>query len=173
MNKQQKEAMVSELRDELESAQAIVLAHYERIPVPDIVKLRSDLREQGVTYKVFKNTLTKLAVQGTDKEFLGEWLTGPTALAWSSEDPVAAAKVLDKFAEDHDGLTIKAGYLTGKALDTDGVKALAKLPSKDELRAKFLSVLQGPAQKFVTLLGQGQRNFLLVLKARAEQLGEG
>jgi large subunit ribosomal protein L10 len=111
----------------------------------------------------------KLAIEGTDKEFLSDHLNGPVALAWSSEDPVAPAKVLSDFIKDNEALEIKAGYLSGKELDLAGIKALADLPSKDELRAKFLSVLNGPAQKFVTITSQVPKNFLLVIKQKSEQ----
>jgi large subunit ribosomal protein L10 len=120
---------------------------------------------------VVKNILVKLVIEGTDMEFLSDYLQGPVALAWSSDDPVAPAKVLSKFIKENEQLEIKAGYLAGKELDLAGIKALAELPSMDELRAKFLSVLNGPAQQFVTVTTQVPKNFLLVIRQKSE-LGE-
>jgi large subunit ribosomal protein L10 len=169
MNRQQKEQAVSELREDLEGVAVVVVTDYCGLDVAKIVELRRQLRAASVDYRVVKNTLAKLAIEGTDKEFLSDHLNGPVALAWSSEDPVAPAKVLSDFIKDNEALEIKAGYLSGKELDLAGIKALADLPSKDELRAKFLSVLNGPAQKFVTITSQVPKNFLLVIKQKSEQ----
>ncbi len=168
MNRQQKEAAVSELRGELEDVAVIVVTDYCGLDVAKVVELRRQLKAESVDYRVVKNTLAKLALEGTDKEFLSDHLQGPVALAWSTDNPVGPAKVLSKFAEDNEQLEIKAGYLSGKQLDLAGIKALAELPSMDELRAKFLSVLNGPAQKFVTITTQVPKNFLLVLKQKSE-----
>lgn len=168
MNRQQKEQAVAELREHLEDVAVIVVTDYCGLDVASVVDLRRKLRAASVDYKVVKNTLAKLAIEGTDKEFLSEHLQGPVALAWSSNDPVAPAKVLSEFMKSHDKLEIKAGYLTGKQLDLAGIKALAELPSMDELRAKFLSVLNGPAQKLVTITTQVPKNFLLVIKQKSE-----
>lgn len=168
MNRQQKEQAVADLRESLDDVAVILVTDYCGLDVASVVDLRRRLRAASVDYKVVKNTLAKLAIEGTDKEFLSEYLQGPVALAWSSEDPVAPAKVLAEFMKDHEALEIKAGYLTGKELDLAGVKALAELPSMDELRAKFLSVLNGPAQKFVTVTSQVPKNFLLVIKQKSE-----
>ncbi|NUN12713.1 MAG: 50S ribosomal protein L10 [Myxococcales bacterium] len=170
MKKDEKEKIVEEMRHELTSATGIILAEFRGLEVAKSVGLRKKLRESGVSYRVVKNTLTHLAIRGTDKEFLAAHLAGPTAVAWSNSDPVAAAKILVQFAKDNSQLRLKAGYLTGSSIDVDGIKALAELPGRDELRAKFLSVFRGPTQKMVTLLTQVPRNFLLVLKQRQEQL---
>lgn len=169
MNRQQKEQAVSELREDLEGVAVVVVTDYCGLDVSKIVELRRQLRAASVDYRVVKNTLAKLAIEGTDKEFLSDHLQGPVALAWSTDDPVAPAKVLSEFIKENEELEIKAGYLSGKELDLSGIKALADLPSKDELRAKFLSVLNGPAQKFVTITSQVPKNFLLVIKQKSEQ----
>ena len=168
MNRQQKEAAVSELRGELEDVAVIVVTDYCGLDVAKVVELRRQLKAESVDYRVVKNTLAKLALEGTDKEFLSDHLQGPVALAWSTDNPVGPAKVLSKFAEDNEQLEIKAGYLSGQQLDLAGIKALADLPSMDELRSKFLSVLSGPAQKFVTITSQVPKNFLLVIKQKSE-----
>ena len=170
MNRQDKAAVVEELRESLDNVSAVVLTEYRGLDVPSVVELRQKLRESGVHYRVVKNTLAKLAIEGTDKEYLSEHLQGPIAIAWS-DDAVAPAKVLCGFAKDHEGLTIKAGYLSGNPVDVDGLNALALLPGKDELRSKLLSVFMGSGTKLVTVLTQVPRNFLSVLKQREEQLG--
>lgn len=170
MKKDEKAKIVGEMRHSLQGATGIILAEFRGLEVAKSVSLRKKLRDSGVHYRVVKNTLTHLAVKGTDKEFLSKHLTGPTAVAWSDTDPVAAAKILVQFAKDNSQMRLKAGYLTGSSIDVDGIKALAELPGRDELRAKFLSVFKGPTQKMVTLLTQVPRNFLYVLKQRQEQL---
>ena len=173
MNKQQKVEVVESLRSELSDASAVVLTEMHGVDVPSVVQLRRRLREENVQYRVVKNTLIRLAIAETDKEPLREYLHGPTAIAWSHDDPVAAARILHEFGKDHEGLKIKAGLLDGKLLDVDGVVALAKLPNKQELRAQFLSVLQAPAQKLVRVLVAAQRNLLSVLAQRRDQLEQG
>jgi large subunit ribosomal protein L10 len=168
VNRQQKEQAVSDLREELDGVAVVVVTDYCGLDVSKVVELRRELKAASVDYRVVKSTLAKLAIEGTDKEFLSAHLTGPVALAWSADDPVAPARVLSKFAKDNEELEIKAGYLTGNELDLVGIKALAELPSMDELRSKFLSVLNGPAQQFVSLTTQVPRNFLLVIKQKSE-----
>jgi large subunit ribosomal protein L10 len=170
VNRQDKEQQVQELRDVLEGATSVILTDYRGLDVASMVDLRRSLREESVGYKVVKNTLARLALEGTDKAFLAEHFRGPIAVAWS-DDPVAPARQLNKFAKEHEELEIRVGYLSGNEIDLAGIQALASLPSKDELRSKFLSVLNAPAQKFVTLTSQVQRNFLLVCKQKAELAG--
>jgi large subunit ribosomal protein L10 len=146
MNRQQKEQAISELREDLDGVAVVVVTDYCGLDVAKLVELRRQLRAESVDYRVVKNTLAKLAIEGTDMEFLSDHLQGPVALAWSSDDPVAPAKVLSKFIKENEQLEIKAGYLAGKELDLAGIKAFAELPSMDEFRAKFLSVLNGPVQ---------------------------
>lgn len=172
MDRTTKEQVVEELRAEFDGVQTILVAEYRRLTVDKVVTLRKNLRENGVKYRVVKNTLARRAIEGTDKEFLGKYLVGPMAIAWSATDPVSAAKVLSEFAKTNEALKIKAGYLTGQELNLDAIKALAELPSRDELRASFLSVLQAPASKFVTVLSQAQRDILSVLLQKAEKLEE-
>ena len=173
MDRKTKEQVVEDLRKELDGVSAIILTEYRRLTVAKVVELRKKLRESSVKYRVVKNTLVKRAIEGTDKEFLGKHLVGPMAIAWSVDEPVAAAKVLSDFAKDNAALTVMGGYLSGKPLDPQGVKTLSELPGKDELRSMFLSVLQGPARKFVTLTSQAQRDFLSVVLQQREKLEEG
>ena len=170
MRRQQKEQVVGELRDALSRVEAVLITEFKGVDVPSMVELRRELRATGAHYRVVKNTLVRRAIEGTDLAFLEEHLRGPTALAWTDTDPVAVAKVLKKFSKDHEGLRVRAGSLQGKPLTPEQVEALASLPGLDELRSMFLSVLMGPARKLVTLLGQAQRNFLLVLGERGKAL---
>lgn len=172
MDRATKVAVVDEFKSALSDAQSVVLAEFRGLNVPEAVELRSKLREAGVTLRVIKNTLARRAIAGTELEAVSEALVGPTAWAFSSEDPVSPAKVLVDFlagpAAEH--IAIKMGYLGGKSLTPHEVSALAKLPGKDELRSKLLSVFLGTATQFVRVLSARPVEFLNVLTARKQQL---
>jgi large subunit ribosomal protein L10 len=172
VNRQEKIQSVEELQQLLTDVTSLVVTDYRGLDVGKMFELRNKLRESGVQYRVVKNTLARRAVSDTDKAFLADHFVGPTAIAWSDEDPVAPAKVLADYAKEHEELEIKVGYLAGNGIDVQAIMELAKLPGKDELRSKFLSVLNAPATKMVTLLSQVPRNFLLVCKQREAQLDE-
>ncbi len=174
MDRATKETIVEQFGASLGAAQAVVLTQFSGLTVDEAVGLRDKLREQGVQYQVIKNTLAKRAIAGTDLESVSEFLTGPTAWAYSTEDPVAPAKVLVDFVKDlPDGhLTIKAGWLSGKALSADEIGSLAKMPGKDELRSKLLSVFNASGTKFVRVLAARPSEFLNVLTARKNELDE-
>ena len=127
------------------------------------------MREASVEYQVVKNTLMLRAAEGTDMALLSEYFVGPSAVAVSYGDPVAPAKVLTKFGKDYPALELKAGVLGGKAIDVEGIKALSKLPSREELLSQLLSVFNGPARSFVSVLSGVPRSFLGVLNAIKEQ----
>lgn len=169
MNRTEKEQFVADLRAELLDAKSVILACHQGIEVNKINELRSEFRKQNVTYRVVKNTLARIAVSGTDMEGLHEHFVGPIAIAYSTEDAVAPAKVMKAFAKDVDAYQVRAGYMDGTVFDESGVKRLADMPSKDELRAKFLGVLQGVPSKFLRTLNAAPQQFLMVLKAKAEQ----
>lgn len=140
---EQKQGVVQDLKVKIDGAVAGVLVDYKGISVADDTKLRRELREAGVDYAVVKNTLLRRAVEGTAYEALTDSLAGSTALAVSS-DPVAAAKILDKFAMATKGtFALKSGFVEGKVLDQAGIVALAKLPGKEQLLVQLLSVLNG------------------------------
>jgi large subunit ribosomal protein L10 len=155
-----------------------VFLDYKGITVESATKLRSDFRKAGVEYKVCKNTLVKHALKGSaigDKlaKELKAVLTGMTGIAWSYEDPSAAAKVVKAFRKEGEAgekLKIKAGLIEGQILDAKGVEDhLAQMPGKNELRAKLLATLQAPLQQFVALLNAPAQNFVYVLSARERQ----
>lgn len=137
-----KKKIVADLTDKMKNATAGVIVTYQGITVEDDTALRSELRKAGVEYSVIKNTLTKRACENVGYGELANVLEGMTAVATSAEDPVAAAKILKKFAEKIDSFEIKAGFVDGKILDTEGVNELADLPSKEVLIGKILGSLQ-------------------------------
>ena len=146
MDRSQKEQLVATLKQRLDEVNLVVVTQQSGLTVAQVTDLRRRMRDAGASYKVTKNRLTRLALEGTKFEALEPLFTGPTAIA-ASEDPVAAAKVCVEFAKDNDKLTIVGGALGEKVLDQQAINALAKLPSLDELRAKLLGVLQAPATK--------------------------
>lgn len=147
LNLEDKKAVVAEVAEQIAKAQTVVLAEYNGIQVPNLTVLRSKAREAGVYLRVVKNSLVRRAVADTQFAPLAEQMTGP--LIYSiSEDPVAAAKVLNDFAKGNDKLVLKAGSYAGKVLDKAGVQALASIPSRDELLAKLLGVMKAPVSGF-------------------------
>ena len=139
---EQKKKIVSDLVDRMKNSVAGVIVCYQGITVENDTALRAELRKAGVEYSVIKNTLTKKACAEVGYEKLGEVLEGMTAVATSAEDPVAAAKILKKYADKVENFELKAGYVDGEVLDAAGVTALAELPSKEQLVAKMLGSLQ-------------------------------
>ncbi len=146
LSRAEKEQEVLKLNDNLKNSEMVVVTHYAGTNVKDMTRLRTELRENGASFKVTKNTLAKLAIKGTQFEYLEDFLSGPTGIAFSA-DPVAAAKVTQKFADDHKKFVILGGGLGKEVLDVAGVEALSKLPSLDELRGKLVGLLQAPATK--------------------------
>jgi large subunit ribosomal protein L10 len=145
-----KEALVAELRQTFDENELLVVTHQTGLTVAEASDLRRKMREAGARFKVTKNRLAKIALEGTKFEHLADNFSGPTAIA-VSVDPVAAAKVAVEFANKNDKLVIVSGALGNKALDVDSVKALAKLPSLDELRGKIVGLLQAPAGKLASV----------------------
>lgn len=158
MNRTEKQELVADLHNLFTEMNSVVVAHYKGLTVAEVQALRAKVREAGAGYKVTKNRLTRLALADTKFEGLADLFTGPTAIAFS-EDPVAAAKVMNDFAKTNDKLVILGGAMgDGKVLDVEGVKALAALPSLDELRGKIVGMIQTPATRLagVTQAPAGQ-----------------
>lgn len=164
---EQKKAVVSEVSDALSSAQAAVLAEYRGLTVEQLTDLRKDARSAGVFVRVVKNSLTKRVIEGSDFECLNEHLVGPIIFS-ASDDPVAVAKLITRFAKQNEDLKIMAGAMNGDPLDLNGIQALAKLPSRDELLAMLAGTMQAPIQKFVQTLNEVPSKFVRALAAVAE-----
>nr|WP_216861922.1 50S ribosomal protein L10 [Polynucleobacter sp. es-MAR-4] len=152
MNVQDKKAIVADVGAQLAGAQTVVLAEYRGIPVEQLTKLRASARDQGVYLRVLKNTLARRAAQGTQFEPLADSMVGPLIYGISA-DPIASAKVLQNFAKTQDKLVITAGLYNGKLLDVAGVKALATIPSRDELLSQLLGVMLAPVSAMARVLG--------------------
>lgn len=164
LNLSEKQAIVAEVSAEVARAQAIVLAEYRGLEVGNITALRRQAREAGVTLRVLKNTLARRAVEGTPFAALADKMAGPLMYG-ISVDPVAAARVLNTFAKDNDKLVIRAGALAGSVLDANGVKALATMPSREELLSKLLGTMQAPIAQFVRTLNEVPTKFVRALAA--------
>jgi large subunit ribosomal protein L10 len=151
LNLDEKKAVVAEVAAQVANAQTIVVAEYRGVEVPNLTVLRKKARESGVYLRVLKNTLVRRAVVDTPFVVLAEKMVGPLIYSMSA-DPVAAAKVLSDFAKTNDKLVLKAGSYAGKVLDPAGVQALASIPSRDELLARLLGVMQAPVSGFAVVL---------------------
>ena len=151
LNLNDKKAVVAEVSAQVANAQTLVVAEYRGIEVGDLTVLRKKARESGVYLRVLKNTLVRRAVADTAFAGLAEHMVGPLIYSISA-DPVAAAKVLNDFAKTNDKLVLKAGSYAGKVLDKAGVQALASIPSRDELLATLLGVMQAPVSGFARVL---------------------
>lgn len=162
---EQKKALVAGLKENLSSAKGAVLVNYRGLTVGQDTKLRRALREAGVEYGVVKNTMTRIAADELGLQGLDEHLEGPTALAFSTTDPVAAAKVISDFIKENKVMEVKAGLVEGQVIDAEGVKALANLPSREVLLAQVLRGMQAPIAGMVNVLQGNIRNFVYVLDA--------
>ena len=151
LSRAEKEQEVATWNEKFQNVEGVVVTQYSGSTVSEMQELRSQLRENGAEYKVLKNKLAKLAIKGTKFEHLDEMFKGPTGVAISS-DPVAAAKITRKFADDHKQFVIIGGGLGEKPLDVAGVEALSKLPSLDEIRGKLVGLIQAPATKVAGVL---------------------
>jgi large subunit ribosomal protein L10 len=168
MDRAQKAAAVADLKQTFSEVGVVVVTRNLGLTVAQSTQLRTKMREAGATYKVSKNKLAKIALDGTDYLSLGDMFTGPVGLA-SSIDPVAAAKVIVDFAKTNDRLEIVGGAMGATALDVNGVKALATMPSLDELRAKIVGLLVAPATKLATITQAPAAQLARVLSAYAEK----
>ena len=151
LNRSEKLAVIDEVTALAAKAQTLVMAEYRGITVADMTKLRVEARSKGVTLSVLKNTLARRAVAGSSFEVAADQMTGPLIYGFS-EDAVAAAKVVSDFAKTNDKLVIRAGVFGGKALDVNGVKQLANIPSKEVLLAQLLGLMQSPISRTARVL---------------------
>lgn len=168
MDRAEKQELVSELNAKFQEAEMVVVTHYSGLTVAEISDLRKQMREAGAGFKVTKNRLTRLALKGTKYEGLDDLFTGPTAIAYSTDDPVAPAKVAVKFAKDNEKLVVLGGSLGEEVLDVDGVKSLATMPSLDELRAKIVGMISTPATRIAGVLQAPAGQVARVIGAHAQ-----
>ena len=157
----QKAAIVDEVAEKFQNAVSVVVVDYRGLTVEQVTNLRKDLREAGVEMRVIKNTYLKRAADKVGYEGLDDTFAGPTAVAFSSEDVVAPARIMAKYADDIDALEIKGGMIEGKVASLEEINALAKLPSREGMLSMLLSVLQAPV-----------RNFAYAVKAVADSKDE-
>lgn len=149
-----KKPVVDEIKNALDGAKAAVLVDHRGLTVEEDTQLRKQLREAGVAYKVYKNTMVNFAVQGTEFEPLTAHLEGPTAMATSKEDAAAPAKILYTFAKKNPALELKGGVVEGTYYDQDSIKVIATIPSREELLSKLLGSLQSPITNLARVLNQ-------------------
>ncbi|TKD51733.1 50S ribosomal protein L10 [Sphingomonas baiyangensis] len=168
MDRSQKTDAVAALNRTFNEVAVVVVTRNLGMTVKQSTDLRNKMRDAGASYKVSKNRLAKIALEGTDYAGISDLLTGPTALA-TSTDPVAAAKVAIDFAKTNDKLEIVGGAMGKQVLDAEGIKALASLPSLDELRAKIVGLVQAPATKLATITQAPAAQIARVLAAYAEK----
>ena len=149
-----KQPVVAEIAEVLNGAKSAVVVDYRGLTVEQDTALRKQLREAGVSYKVYKNTLMNFAFKGTDFESMSSLLEGPNAIAISKDDATAPARILSKFAKTAPALELKAGVVEGTFYDADGIKAVASVPSREELLSKLLGSIQSPITNLARVLNQ-------------------
>ncbi|MGN0341961.1 MAG: 50S ribosomal protein L10 [Roseburia sp.] len=149
-----KQPIVQEISEQIKDAQSVVVVDYRGLTVAEDTQLRKQLREAGITYKVYKNTLVNRAIEGTEFASLADSLEGPNAFAISKTDATAPARILSKFAKTAPKLEIKAGVVEGTFYDEAGMKAIATIPSREELLSKFLGSIQSPISNLARVLNQ-------------------
>ena len=164
LNLEQKQAVVSEVVAQLGSAQAVIVAEYRGLDVGSVTELRSKARKSGLYLRVLKNSLARRAVKGTPFEKLSDQMSGPLIYG-ISRDPVAGAKVLSAFAKDHEKLVIRVGAMPNVLMSVTDVKALAALPSREELLAKLVGTMQAPVVKLVRTMNEVPGRFVRTLAA--------
>ncbi len=170
-SKQEKTEALKEIKNKFDDSKLVVLTSYNNLPVPDIQELRKQLKEKDIFYKVVKKTILKLMAKDNVDEELIDSLRGNLALAYGP-DEVEAAKILAKFAKDHEGVELHAGWLENDFINKEKVEELSKLLSKDELLAKLVASLKSPVSGLVNVLSGNTRGLVQVLKAIADQKQE-
>jgi len=164
LNRQEKAAQIEEVSALVAAAGSIVVAEYRGLDVDAVTRLRKEARSQGVQLRVLKNTLARRAMTGTSYSGLADRLVGPLVYGFSA-DPVSAAKVIAKFAKDNEKLVVKAGAMPNQVLDDAGIKALASLPSREELLAKLMATMNAPITQFVRTLNEVPARFVRTVAA--------
>jgi large subunit ribosomal protein L10 len=165
----QKEQLVEAIKDRFAGSQAVLLADYRGLSVKELEQLRVKLREVGAELTVYKNSLTEIAMRELALPSMTDYLAGPTAFVFAGEDPVAPAKALTAFAKEHKALELKGGLVENQVVDANGVKAIATLPSREELIAKLLGTMVNPLVGFARVLNGPVEAFARTVQAVADQ----
>lgn len=168
MVKEGKEELVEEIKNKLATSEITLLADYRGLNAHEMTDLRRKLREGGINFKIFKNTLMRIAAKECQLEELEQFLTGPTAVAFGFDDPAVAAKLLSGFADEHEALDIKGGILEGEVVSSLTLKTLASLPSREELLAKLVGNINLPIYKLVNLISSPVRGLVNILHRISE-----
>jgi len=172
LNRTEKEEVISQLHALMAKAKTAILAEPRGLNVATVTELRKKFRDAQIDYKIVKNTLAQRAAKGTPVEALVEKFVGPTALIMSYSDVVAPAKIVVDFAKDRENFAIRSAVVEGKVIDANGVKALAKMPGLQELRATIAMMIAQPATKLARMIGTPGQQLAQVVNARKEQLGK-
>ena len=151
MNKEQKKNYISEMSEQFENSEAVIVTHYQGLTVSQLDDLRKKMREQGIKFKITKNRITKLALENSKMKDISKMFSGPTAIALS-KDAITSAKILTNFSKENENLKILGGIMGKDILDVAGVENVASLPSLEEARAKIVGILRSPAQKIASIL---------------------
>ena len=151
MNKEQKKNYISEISTQFENSNSVLVTHYQGLTMSQLDKLRAEMREHGIKFKITKNRITKLALEKTKCKNLTNLFTGPTAVAFS-DDAIMSARILSKFSKDNENLKLLGGMMGKDVLDQAGVQNVANLPTLDEARAKIVGILATPPSKIVSIL---------------------
>jgi len=165
----EKKKIVENLQERFSKSAIVIITDYKGLDVATINELRGKLKKENIEYQVVKNTLLTRASAETDVDLIKEHFRGPSAVALSYDDPVAPAKIIMDFAKDHEALEVKAGVMNGKMLDAGQIKALSMLPSREELLAKFLSVLNGVPTSLVRTLSEIPKKMIYLVLAVKDQ----
>ena len=168
MKREDKRRVVADLHQQMGRAKVAILARFVGLNVEKMTQLRRELRKAAVGYRIVKNTLFRLAIQGTDKELLGPKMEGPIALAWSDTDPVAPARVLAKFAKEYPEIQILMASSDGKLWGPKEIQEWVTLPTLEELRGRILGLIMSPSSRLVSLLVTPGTRLAQVLKARSQ-----
>ena len=166
---ERKQAQVSQIKDTLDQSTGVVFADYRGLTVEEMTDLRRDLRKNGAACKVYKNTLTRMALNDLNLSYPHEMVAGPSVMISAETDIVGASKVLVELAEDNESLSIKGGFLDNKVIDESVIRELAKLPSKEELIAKVVGGIAAPLTSFVSVMPGPARSLVNALQAIQDQ----
>jgi len=169
MVRPEKKEAVKTIKEKFKKAKEVIITDYRGLSVKDISELRAKLREAGIEYKVYKNTLARIAVAEEPYKDITDFLEGPTAFAFDYENEVEAAKILADYAKKQKNLEIKGGILEGKVVGIDAIKQYASLPSREVLIAKVLGTIVAPVQQITTVIAAPLQGLINVIKAKAEQ----